>query len=610
MAFLENASIKLKILSPLVVISAIALAGAAFMASEYRRASIDYSDFILRENGVNAEMPQIRANLIATIYESYRAIALTPEAITKAGIKQRYEATKATINNEIAKVRGLLPRAKADFDNLQERVSLINSLTDKALVLAMNNDDVGAQKIMDEADGPSNKLFADMQDWSSNLQRDVITKSDALEYKATETILGVLGGLLVSVLAGFAGATLIASRGITGPLGTLVARMKALMDGDTVSSIDGLARKDEVGRMASALAVFREGAIERLRLEEEAAASRIASERERVARETQREAAAAEVKIAVEALSNGLDRMSAGDLSFQLEEPFVGNLEAVRINFNESLMKLRETLRIVGTNALAMDAGAQDMHRAADDLSRRTEQQATSIEQTAAALEQITITVRDSTGRAEEAGKLVERTRKGAEHSGHVVRQAVATIHEIEKSSLEITGIISLIDDIAFQTNLLALNAGVEAARAGEAGKGFAVVAQEVRELAQRSAGAAKQIKDLITSSSNQVRSGVSLVNETGVALENIVNEVHEINEHVAAIVAAAREQSSGLQDINAAVNVMDRATQDNAAMVLQTTAASRNLAERAEDLNALLAQFSLDQQNARPRVAHQRLAA
>jgi len=162
MAFLDNASIRMKILSPLVVISAIALAGTTFMATEYRRASLDYSDFILRENGVNAGMPQIHADLVATINDSYRAIALTPEAISKTGIRPHYEATKTATSKEISKVRELLPRAKADFDNLQERVSLITGLTDKAILLAMSDDDVGAQKVMDEADGPSSKLFADM----------------------------------------------------------------------------------------------------------------------------------------------------------------------------------------------------------------------------------------------------------------------------------------------------------------------------------------------------------------------------------------------------------------------------------------------------------------
>lgn len=610
MPFLQNASIRLKILSPLVAISAIALIGTGFMAVEYNRASMEYSDFILRENGVNAEMPQIRANLIATINDIYRAIGLTPDAIAKVGLQSHYETTKVTLKQEIAKVRGLLPWAKADFDNLEQRVSVVNGMTDKAMALATKNDDAGAREAMDDADGPSNKLFADMQEWSGNLQRGVIEKSAGLERQADKTILLVLGGLLLSVFAAFAAALFIASRGITGPIKTLVKRMKALTLGDTQSPIAGLTRLDEVGHMASALAIFRDNAVERLRLEEETSSSRAASERDRAGREAQRSRESADVRFAVDALSDGLGRLSAGDLGFELQDAFVGELDLVRTNFNQSLLKLRETLRSIGRNALAMDAGAQDMRNAADDLSKRTEQQATSIEQTAAALEQITITVRDSTGRAEEVGKLVERTRVGAEVSGNVVSRAVATIHAIEKSSLEITGIISLIDDIAFQTNLLALNAGVEAARAGEAGKGFAVVAQEVRELAQRSAGAAKQIKDLITSSSNQVRSGVSLVNETGVALENIVGEVREISQHVTAIVAAAREQSTGLQEINAAVNVMDRATQDNATMVQQTTDASRALAQQAENLNALLAQFSIAREDAAIGLKHRRPAA
>ncbi len=166
---------------------------------------------------------------------------------------------------------------------------------------------------------------------------------------------------------------------------------------------------------------------------------------------------------------------------------------------------------------------------------------------------------------------------------------------EIETSSQQISQIVSIIDEIAFQTNLLALNAGVEAARAGDAGRGFAVVAQEVRALAQRSAGAAKEIKTLISASTRQVTQGVNLVGETGKALERIVGQVSELNSVVTEIAASAQEQATGLQQVNVAVNQMDQTTQQNAAMVEQSTAASHSLAAESEQLAQLIGTFQIE---------------
>jgi len=168
-------------------------------------------------------------------------------------------------------------------------------------------------------------------------------------------------------------------------------------------------------------------------------------------------------------------------------------------------------------------------------------------------------------------------------------------MRRIEESSSQISNIIGVIDEIAFQTNLLALNAGVEAARAGDAGKGFAVVAQEVRELAQRSAKAAKEIKELIRNSSVEVEGGVKLVRATGDALKTIETYVVTINQHMDAIATSAREQSVGLAEVNTAVNQMDQVTQQNAAMVEETNAASATLANEASRLRDLIAQFVLD---------------
>jgi methyl-accepting chemotaxis protein len=295
---------------------------------------------------------------------------------------------------------------------------------------------------------------------------------------------------------------------------------------------------------------------------------------------------------AVSALADGLRALAGGDLTYVLDRPFVPTMESLRTDFNQAVTKLRAALVSAGENAGAITAGSDEVRSAADDLSRRTEQQAASVEETAAALAEITKTVTSASRRAEEAGALVSKTRLGAERSGAVVREAIAAMGEIRTSSQEISGIIGLIDEIAFQTNLLALNAGVEAARAGEAGKGFAVVAQEVRALAQRSANAAKDIKGLITTSTEQVRNGVDLVGQTGAALEQIVRQVQEINDNVAAIVAGAIDQATSLGEINEAVGMMDKSTQQNAAMVEQSTAASHSLAKEAKSLFALLAQF------------------
>jgi methyl-accepting chemotaxis protein len=296
----------------------------------------------------------------------------------------------------------------------------------------------------------------------------------------------------------------------------------------------------------------------------------------------------------VDQLAVSLQALSDGDLTQTIATPFIPSLEKVRTDFNAAVAKLQRALQGVAENASAIAAGAQQIRSASDDLSKRTEQQAASVEETAAALEQITITVADSSNRAQEAGQLVRKTRENAERSGTVVKSAVDAMGNIEKSSSEIGNIIGVIDEIAFQTNLLALNAGVEAARAGDAGKGFAVVAQEVRELAQRSAKAAKEIKELITASNEHVKSGVALVGETGKALEEIVVQVQQVNGNVGAIVESSKEQATGLKEINEAVNTMDQGTQQNAAMVEQSTAAAHSLAREAENLFHLLGQFSI----------------
>ncbi|CAN7223076.1 methyl-accepting chemotaxis protein [Rhizobium sp. LjRoot254] len=400
-----------------------------------------------------------------------------------------------------------------------------------------------------------------------------------------------------------AGLGLLISRRFIGRISNVIGQTDRIAKGDLDVVLSDADKKDEIGDLSRSLAMLLENNRHKVELEAQAHANQAQQEKEREDRARITSAQEEEVRFAVTELAGGLKQLSDGDMTIRLEKPFTGALEQIRNDFNGSIEKLREALVSFSENAATIESGSKEIRSAADDLSRRTEQQAASVEETAAALEQITTSVKDSTTRAEEAGSLVAKTKDGAEKSGEVVRNAVAAMSEIERSSQSISNIIGVIDEIAFQTNLLALNAGVEAARAGEAGKGFAVVAQEVRELAQRSANAAKEIKGLITSSGDHVKRGVSLVGETGQALEMIVVEVQQINSNVQAIVQAAREQSIGLQEINTAVNQMDQGTQQNAAMVEETNAAAHTLATEVSSLSNRLGQFNLGGRTANSRV-------
>jgi len=301
---------------------------------------------------------------------------------------------------------------------------------------------------------------------------------------------------------------------------------------------------------------------------------------------------------AVLQIGAGLEKLANSDLSFQLNEQFDINFENLRKNMNKAVSQLGDVMRAVVAAAEQIEQGTHEISTGANDLSHRTEQQAASLEETAAALDEITVNVANSTKRVNDARKSAADATNSAKRSSLVVGQTVAAMSRIQDTSNQIASIISVIDEIAFQTNLLALNAGVEAARAGEAGKGFAVVAQEVRELAQRSAKAAKEIKDLINNSATAVSDGAQLVQETGESLDKISAEIVSMNEHMEAIASSSNEQSVGLSEVNIAVNQMDQVTQQNAAMVEETTAASAALAAEASGLRGIVEKFQLQAVN------------
>ncbi|MCG6884490.1 MAG: methyl-accepting chemotaxis protein [Silicimonas sp.] len=319
----------------------------------------------------------------------------------------------------------------------------------------------------------------------------------------------------------------------------------------------------------------------------------VTEERERaIAAESEAKQRADDQANVVQKLSVSLQHISQGDLTSLIEDTFAQDYEQLRHDFNEAVSKLEAVIGDVVVNASSIGSEAGGISASVTELSKRTEAQAATLEETAAAMHQLTTSVASSAQGAASAAEIAAEARKNAQASSGIVRETADAMTQIEASSQEVAKIIGVIDDIAFQTNLLALNAGVEAARAGSAGRGFAVVASEVRALAQRCLEASNDISSLISASGEHVERGVSLVGKTGNELENIAASVLEISDNVGQIATAAREQSNGLTEINEALSQLDQATQQNAAMAEETTAAAQSLLGEAHHLTETTSSF------------------
>jgi len=294
---------------------------------------------------------------------------------------------------------------------------------------------------------------------------------------------------------------------------------------------------------------------------------------------------------------NVAQALADGDLSQSMSSEYSGEFLALANAMNgsiDNLSNMVDEIRDASTNVLD---SAREIAEGNNELSHRTESQASSLEETASAMEELTSTVQQNAENSTEASKLANLVMDKASNGGGVVRSAITAMSDINKSSKKIADIISVIDEIAFQTNLLALNAAVEAARAGEQGRGFAVVAAEVRNLAQRSAGAAKEIKGLINDSVEAVGQGTKLVDETGQTFTELVTSIEEVSKMISDIDSAGKEQSAGIGEVSAAVSQMDEMTQQNAALVEEAAASSKSMEEQSQGLLEQVSFFSNGQE-------------
>ena len=518
---------------------------------------------------------------------------------------------------------------KAAFDNLSNRFKEFKAFRLETARLAREASPQAAN-----LQGNNDANRANRKAYQAEI--DAVVKNDIAELEAVKA--GIDGFVTTTfwlviivtgsgILAGAAFGLYIGARQLSAPIRRVSEVMNAVADGNLDADVPYLGQNDEIGEMAAAVEVFKKNGREVRRMNAQETAMRAKSDDLQAGMAIVVDAAAggdfsrrinkdygdenlnrfaATINALLTGVDNGvsetsrvIESLARGDLTEKMDGEFRGVFAELQANVNQTLSKLRETMREVRSSAEGISGNANELRSAADDLSKRTEQQAAALEETSAALDEITAVVRNSTDRAQEASTMVAETKQKTEESASVVRDAVSAMDRIEHASREISQIINVIDEIAFQTNLLALNAGVEAARAGEAGKGFAVVAQEVRELAQRSATAAKDIKALITKSGQEVGRGVSLVQKTGSALNEIETRVLAINDHIHSIATAAREQSTGLHEVNTAINQMDQVTQRNAAMVEETSAATHKLSNEAGHLVTLVSRFKVGAEDA-----------
>jgi methyl-accepting chemotaxis protein len=406
--------------------------------------------------------------------------------------------------------------------------------------------------------------------------------------------------LLLIGLAGCAalmvvGGIVFVQRSLVRPIHHIRDAMTRLAGGDLEAQAEGADRSDEIGDFARAFGTFREAAVQKAKADAEAAARRAAREAERNRNDAAARALAeSQQSVVVNALADGMTKLAGGDLTHRIDVAFDGRYQQLKDDFNDAIARLQETLQAISVAMARLHEGADEITRASDDLSLRTEQQATSLEETASALDEVTAAVKKSAAGAGQASDVASKARLEAENSGTAMRDTMAVMDQIKRSSQQIAEVIAVMDEVAFQTNLLAINAAVEAAHAGDSGKGFAVVANEVRALAQRSSEAAKNIRSQILSSSKQVQSGVQSVSQTGEALQRIVAMIGSVDQLVSDIATSTHTQAAGLQDVNATANEMSKVTQQNAVAVEESNSATRALKTEIDELARLVGQFNV----------------
>jgi methyl-accepting chemotaxis protein len=509
--------------------------------------------------------------------------------------------------------------------------------------MAMGQDFAAEEQFKEEFIDPAKDSVSTLIDAAQDKSTQRTAEAQA---RVNDTIASV--GLLGNVLSIVALLVLVCSaifslRSVARPIRSMTDAMNKLSAGDVEAEIPFQDRKDEVGRIAGAVQIFKDGLIRAASLEtEKEATTRRASAGAMAMAELQGKISevvtagvAGDLTRRIDArfddqelthLAEGVNRlmdtmdrgvtetgnvlaaMAQTDLTHRVTGSYQGAFARLKHDTNAVADKLSEIVGQLRETSRGLKTATGEILSGANDLSERTTKQAATIEETSAAMEQLATTVLQNADRAKEASSVSGNVTRTAEEGGKVMGEATTAMERITQSSAKISNIIGLIDDIAFQTNLLALNASVEAARAGDAGKGFAVVAVEVRRLAQSAASASSEVKVLIDQSSGEVKTGSKLVADAASRLQSMLEAARSSNELMDGIARESRQQASSIEEVNTAIRQLDEMTQHNAALVEETNAAIEQTEAQANDLDRIVDVFTLEEAAAAP--ARRRMAA
>ena len=574
---LARIKIPAKIIAVLLMLGIATISVAFISSNTLKKADTDYSQLTDHKLPVTTKLARVNRHVTAMVYAGYRTLAYPGGS---AAGREAVEAEKKSFdaaNKLLDEVQALDPSATDIVQTVRGKVADIHALTEKAAALGYRDENDAARALLSETD-PKVIAFSDATAAINDgriKDANAISANLSSELGSTSTMLLVVSFL--ATLGMIALGYLVARMGITGPIAKLQATMHSLAGGNHHVEVEGTERADELGAMAQAVLVFRDNAIAQ---EESQKAKAIAD---------------AEQKHVVEVLGDSLGKLAAGDLTCDIRENFAADYAVVRENFNQAVSGLRDLIGSVLESTASIRTGSAEIAQASEDLARRTEANAASLEETSAAVTEMDQRLRATADSAKSTVTRADGAMTTVSGGRETADEALQAMTRVAESAKGIDSVIEGLDKIAFQTRVLAMNAAVEAGRAGEAGRGFAVVADLVSALAMRSEEEASRAREQLTATQSDVVAAVEMVKKVDEALANITGDVTEVHSLLNQMATDNQAQSSAISQISTAIGTMDQATQQNAAMVEETSAAARNLNSEVGTLTEKASKFRID---------------